>query len=384
MTKIIVSVISDLVADQRVHKVSQTLFEQGFNVLLIGAKKRKSLPLTKRDYAAKRINMFFQKGFLFYAEWNMRLFFYLLIKKHHILLANDLDTLPANYIAGKLKRAVLVYDTHEFFTETAELYNRRFVKAVWVKIERFFFSRTRYIYTVSTAVAALYKARFNKEVLVIRNVPLLTNPKQVNTGYAIENLFKLPPNKKILLIQGSGLNENRGVEELVLATTLLPDDFILVIAGSGLIITKLNQLVVEHNLQNKVFFTGLMPFEQLQAVTQMAFCGFSLDKPLNINQQASLPNKIFDYLAANIPVITSNIKEVVNIVEQFKVGIIIDDVTPENIAEAVKKLASDKEKYTAYKLNTLQAINELNWNKEKKIIEILFKKITAENKLVFG
>lgn len=380
MAKIIVSVISDLVTDQRVHKVSQTLHEMGYDVLLVGTKKSNSRPLQPRDYNTKRISMLFQKGFLFYAEWNIRLLFYLLFKKAPLLLANDLDTLPPNYIAAKLKGSVIVYDTHEFFTETAELYNRGFVKRVWTSIEDYFFPKLKYVYTVNNSVADLYKHKYKKELLVVRNVPLLSATKKQYIEPA--PIFAFPLDKKILLLQGNGINENRGAEEFVLTANLLKDTFILVIAGNGLIIERLKTMVAAQQLQHKVFFTGVLPFQQLQELTRLAYCGFSLDKPLNINQQVSLPNKLFDYLAADVPVIVSNIKEVAKIVEQYQTGIVIDEVTPEKIAAAVYTLEADENRYLQYKTNTRSAIAELNWNKEKHIIEDLFSKITAENKLI--
>lgn len=381
MAKIIVSVISDLVTDQRVHKVSQTLHEMGYDVLLVGTKKSVSQPLQSRHYTIKRISMLFQKGFLFYAEWNIRLFFYLLFKKAPLLLANDLDTLPPNYIAAKLKGSIVIYDTHEYFTETAELYNRGFVKSIWVSIENYFFPKIKYIYTVNHTIADLYKQRYHKDLLVVRNVPLLQpiTDKQDALSPAI---FPIPADKKILLLQGNGINENRGAEEFVSAAKLLNETFILVIAGNGLIIERLKTMVAENSLQQKVFFTGVLPFQQLQNLTRLAYCGFSLDKPLNINQQASLPNKLFDYLAADVPVIVSNIKEVATIVEQYQTGIVIDAVTPEKIAEAVQAMAEDENRYTNYRSNIHAAITDLNWNKEKIIIENLFRKITAENKLI--
>ena len=378
MAKIIVSVISDLVTDQRVHKVSQTLHEMGYDVLLVGTKKSHSQPLQSRDYSTKRISMLFQKDFLFYAEWNIRLFFYLLFNKASLLLANDLDTLPPNYIAAKLKRSIVIYDTHEFFTETAELYNRGFVKTIWLVIENFFLPRIKYIYTVNNSIADLYKQKYNKHLLVVRNLPLLPPATEKQNAMPAEK-FSFPADKKILLLQGNGINENRGAEEFVSAAKLLNETFILVIAGNGLIIDRLKTMVTSNHLQQKVFFTGVLPFQQLQYLTRLAYCGFSLDKPLNINQQASLPNKLFDYLAADVPVIVSNIKEVAKIVEQYQTGIVIDEVTPENIAAAVHTLDTDESLYLHYKGNTRSAIAELNWNKEKNIIVDLFRKIIAEN-----
>jgi glycosyltransferase involved in cell wall biosynthesis len=381
MAKVIVSVISDLVTDQRVHKVSQSLYEMGFDVLVVGTKKKISLPLSSRTYKTKRISMLFQKGFLFYAEWNIRLFLFLLLHKATILLSNDLDTLLPNFILSKLKRKVLVYDTHEFFTETAELYRRTLIKKIWQLIENFIFPKLKYIYTVNSSIAGLYKAKYNKNLLVIRNVPAIKNSEKENST-CIE--IKLPLNKRILLIQGSGLHQNRGLEELVSAITFLPDEFILVIAGDGLIIPELKTIVADYSLTQKIFFTGILPMEQLHNLTKKAFCGFSLDKPLNLNQQASLPNKLFDYIAANIPVIISNIKEVTAVVEQYNIGIVLAEVTPENIAGAVNKMATDIPLYNTFKQNTITAFETLNWDNEKIILETFFKKIAIENNITIG
>ncbi len=375
MATVIVSVISDLVTDQRVHKVAQTLHNMGFNVLLVGSKKRTSMPLAERDYITKRIAVVFQKGFLFYAEWNVRLFFFLLFNPTKILLANDLDTLLPNYITSKLKKKALVYDTHEYFTETAELYNRPFVKGIWQRIEKLIFPKLKYIYTVNQSIAALYKQKYNTNLLVVRNVPFLKIPSYTKM------VFNLPANKKILLMQGSGLNQNRGLEELVTAVTLLPDEFILVIAGGGLIIEQLKTLAAQNNISKRVLFTGILPPQELQQLTPQAFCGFSLDKPLNLNQQASLPNKLFDYIAAGIPVITTNIKEVAAIVEQFSIGVVIKEAQPHSIAAAVMQMAQNKQQYEDYKKNTLIAYQQLNWNTERKIIETMFTAIAAENKI---
>src|SRR5689334_7627700 len=98
--KVIISVTSDLVTDQRVHKVSQTLHNNGYDVLLVGRKLPTSLPMDERKYRTKRFKLWFHKTALFYLNYNLRLFFFLLFKRTDILLANDLDTLPANYLVS--------------------------------------------------------------------------------------------------------------------------------------------------------------------------------------------------------------------------------------------------------------------------------------------
>ena len=133
MKKIIVSVTNDLTTDQRVDKVCNTLLKGGYAVLLVGKKNKNSIAI-HRNYPTKRFNLLFQKGVFFYAEFNLRLFFFLLCTKKTILLANDVDTLIPNYLVGKLQRKKLVFDSHELFSEIPELVHRPLVKKIWVAV----------------------------------------------------------------------------------------------------------------------------------------------------------------------------------------------------------------------------------------------------------
>src|SRR5690554_2991253 len=127
--KIIVSVTNDLYTDQRVHKVCMFLYENGYEVLLVGRKLKNSEPITDRPYSIKRFKLVFNAGALFYSNYNLRLFWFLLFTRFDVLLSNDLDTLLANYCAHRLKsKSRLVYDTHELFTEVPELTARQKVR----------------------------------------------------------------------------------------------------------------------------------------------------------------------------------------------------------------------------------------------------------------
>ena len=132
--RIIISVTNDLVVDHRVHKVATILMKNNYKVLLIGTKNKKSQPIS-RDYSTKRFQMIFHKKFLFYAEYNIRLFFYLLFTSTDIFLANDTDTLMANFFASFIRRKKLVFDAHEMFPEVPEVINRKIVKNFWTKIK---------------------------------------------------------------------------------------------------------------------------------------------------------------------------------------------------------------------------------------------------------
>ena len=189
--KIFVAVTNDISTDYRVHKVCNYLVEIGFEVLVYG----RVLPNTiavNRTYEIIRKKHFFNSNFLFYAEYNIRLFFFILFKKFHCILSNDLDTLPGCFLASKLKSIDLVYDSHELFSEVPELQGRAFVQNFWRKLEDFFLPKVKKSYTVSQSIADFYHKKYQNKMGVIRNVPpkksdflsakkTLSNSKKNNT-----------------------------------------------------------------------------------------------------------------------------------------------------------------------------------------------------------
>src|SRR5579872_3189537 len=329
--RIIISVISDLVTDQRVHKVSLTLSEAGYTVLLIGARRKHSLELAPRSYSTRRIRMLAQKKAFFYAEFNLRLFLRLLFTRGDVFLANDLDALSAVWLAGKLRRKPVVYDTHEYWLGMPELDGRPFVKKFWQRIENFIFPRLEHIYTICDSFAALYHKDYGKKLGVVRNVPLLNAGPAMPLPPEVER--RIPRDKFLLLFQGAGINPQRGVEELVAAMAFLdPRKFHLIIIGGGDNWDSIQELVHDKELSDRITLIPKVPFEMLRSLTPRADLGLSLDKPNNINHIYGLPNKIFDYLFAGVPVLVSRLVELEKIVRTYDVGDFIDNHLPEHIA----------------------------------------------------
>ncbi|MBS3739705.1 MAG: glycosyltransferase, partial [Psychroflexus sp.] len=164
MKRVIVAVTNDLVTDQRVHKVCQFLERTGFDVLLVGRKQRKSLPLEKRSYRTARMKLLFESGPLFYAEYNMRLFLFQLFHRSHLLVANDLDTLLATWLASRIQGNPVVYDAHEYYCGTPELVTRPFVQSIWRSIERWIFPKLKDVITVNGSIASLYEKEYGKKL----------------------------------------------------------------------------------------------------------------------------------------------------------------------------------------------------------------------------
>lgn len=366
--KAIVSVINDLSTDQRVHKVCTTLLKMGFEVLLVGRKQRKSLPLNTRAYQTKRMFLLFEKGPLFYLEYQFRLFVLLLFKKSDVLVSNDLDTLLPNYMISKIKSKHLVYDTHELFCEVPELKNSPTKRKMWKKIERFIFPKLKNVFTVNNSIAKIYSDEYRVKINVVRNVPLLSNKTNFNTQTRLN--LGMPTDKKVIILQGAGINMDRGAEEAVEAMQYV-NNAILYIVGSGDVIAILKEMVVKYNLNEKVIFTGKVSFENLIQYTVNADLGLTLDKDTNINYKYSLPNKLFDYIHAGVPVLASDLIEIKNIITEYKVGDIIPSHKPNDIANKINEIFKDEERLNFWKKNTKIAAEKLNWEtEEKKLLQV--------------
>ena len=369
MKRVIVSVINDLVTDQRVNKSCLTLQKAGFEVLLVGRRQRKSPPMDERPYKSHRMKLLFEKGPFFYAEFNIRLFIFLLFHRCQCLLSNDLDTLLPNFWISKLKRIPLIYDSHEYFTEVPELVSRPKVQRVWKRIEEYVVPKLPEMITVCQSIADLFHEKYGIKVHVIRNIPMR---KMLPTPATREDVG-LDPQKHILVLQGSGINIHRGSEELVDAMGYL-DDCQLVIIGGGDVLPILKEKVAANHLDDRVKFFPRMPYQKMMAITQLAELGFTLDKDTNLNYRFSLPNKLFDYIQAGVPIVASHLTEIERIITHYNIGTFIENHEPETIAGTIKNALNDEKKLAEWKNNLIFAAQELCWENEEEVLLKIYEK----------
>ena len=361
--RIIVSVTSDLVSDNRVHKTCTTLIEMGFDVLLIGRKLPLSQPVSPRNYQIKRIKLLFTNGPLFYACFNFRLFCLLFFLKADVLLANDLDTLPANFLASKLKNKPLVYDSHEFFTEVPELVHRPRVKKFWEWLERKMVPSLKHAYTVCNSIANIYNEKFNVPFRVVRNVPL-------SARYEQKKSKKSSDTERVILYQGA-VNMGRGLEQAILAMKLIQNAR-LVIAGDGDIRQQLEKLTENEGLRQKVQFLGRLSIDDLTKLTPQADLGLSIEEDIGLNYRYALPNKLFDYIQARIPVLVTNLPEMASMVKKYGIGEVTDSLEPNLLAQIFSEMLTNTARREKWQQNLEKAAAELTWENEEKILHKIY------------
>ena len=348
---IIITVTNDLNYDQRMIRIANTLYDNGYKVCLIGRKKKNSAELIKQKFYQHRINCFFQKGKWFYLEFNLRLFFKLLFLKKKLVISVDLDTLLAHGFARYFSYSKWIYDAHEFFTEVPELVGRKKEKRIWSMIASYFIPKIDVCWVSTETIRQLFKYEYNLASVLVRNFQLAS----FNNNDAIN------VKENIIVYQGM-LNKGRGLAELI--TAMKQINAKLIIVGSGDIENELKALVVQENLESKVEFKGLLIPIALKKITNSAKIGVNILENSGLNYYGSLANKWSDYIQANIPQVNMNFPEYVFLNQEIEVSLLINSLAIDQIVYAINSLLLNNIEYDKLVLNTKQAAKIFNWENE--------------------
>lgn len=357
-------VTNDLSTDQRMQKICTSLSIAGYEVHLIGRKLADSTSISIEGAICHRMSLIFTKGKLFYLEYNLRLFIFLIFRRFDAVCAIDLDSLSAAFTVAMIKGRKRIYDAHEYFTEVPELEGRPLSKSIWEWVGRRFVHKSDLAYSVGPQLAELLSEKYGFPFEVIRNV----------------SRYKLPTENKelktapyILLYQGV-LNEGRGLEEIIQALRLLPDCN-LWIAGDGILLNKLKEIADDESVSHRVRFMGKISPNDLPAISRQAFIGLNLLRADSLNYYYSLANKFYDYQMAGIPSINMKFPEYKAANEHFRSCLLIDTLDPNEIAIAVNSLIKDPALYATLQQNGLAASKVMNWELESQKLVTLYQKL---------
>jgi len=271
-----------------------------------------------------------------------------------------MDTLPGSRLAAILKRKPVIFDSHEFFSEVPELQKNRWKKNFWKFLEKKLIPGCDVKLTVSPGLIELYKERYHCHFGLLRNLPF-------------KNRTPVPPviqsPHPVILYQGS-LNIGRGLKETIQAMQYLPG-YIFRIVGDGDCVEELKSLTSTLGLEDRVEFTGPVPFEELHRHHKNVMVGMCLLQNLGLNYYYSLPNRIFDYMQTGIPVIASDFPDMAKIVNEYETGLLMADMTPRHIAEAIRESCENLEWRRTWEETLPEAARKLCWENEEQIIQNL-------------
>lgn len=359
-TRIVCTVTNDLNYDQRMIRICRSLANAGYEVTLVGRKTSASLPTTSQPFLQKRLRCLFRNGKLFYAEYNIRLFFFLLFYKMDIICAIDLDSILPCYIVSVLRKKKRVYDAHELFCEMKEIATRPFIYKCWKWIERKTVPAFKYGYTVNKPIADEFKNMYGVHYEVVCNMPVNQN-------------LPVPVKKEKYILYQGAVNEGRSFETLIPAMKLV--DAPLVICGDGNFMDQAKALVTQHGLSKKVIFKGKILPDALKEVTQQAWAGVTLFDADGKSNYFSLANRFFDYIQAGIPQLCVDYPVYRQINNLHHIAVLTTDLSPEHLAKLLNGLLNDSVLYQQLQNNCLKARNILNWQEEEKKLLAFYKQL---------
>ncbi|MBO2012662.1 glycosyltransferase [Hymenobacter negativus] len=358
--QLLFTVTTDLCFDQRMQRICGSLAAAGYRVQLVGWQRPASPPLTRQPYQQHRLRGWFQKGKLFYVEYNLRLFFYLLGQRAAAWCAVDLDTALPVWLRARLSNQPFVYDAHELFTEVPEVMARPAVQRIWRWVEGFIVPRARLAYTVGPALARVFEERYGRPFAVVRNV------SRLDETVALPPAPAAAPAGGYILYQGA-LNVGRGLENLLEAMPHVVGR--LVICGEGDLSATLREQAERLGLlaSGQVEFRGFVLPDALREVTRHAAVGIMLLENIGLSYYYSLANKFFDYVHAGIPQVLIDFPEYRALNDQFDVAELVSDLAPAALAAALNRLLRDEPaRYQHLAENCRRARPQLSWQHEER------------------
>lgn len=360
--RILFSVTNDLNYDQRMIRICDSLARAGYEVQLIGRSKKNSPALIEQPFSQKRFPCFFQSGKLFYLEYNLRLFWYLLFARADAFCAIDLDTILPAFLVGSLRRKKIIYDAHEYFTETPEVARRPLIKAIWEAVGRLCIPRIPHAYTVGGELQKILSERYGTPFALVRNVPFAKAWPTTAKAF--------PP---VILYQGV-LNEGRGISEALAAMQELPEAQLWLL-GEGDLSQSLRDQCQQLGLQTRVHFKGYIPPAQLREYTEQATVGLNLLENRSLNYYYSLANKAFDYIQSGLPALHMDFPEYRRLNQPRPLALLLGELHPQAIAAALRQLLDDQALYDQLRTNCKQAAQVLIWEEEEKVLLDFYQKI---------
>ncbi len=317
--RVLLCMTSNIDYDQRMQRIAATLSQT--YVISIYNRKGNS----HSNYEIFEAKCFFNDGILFYLEFNLRLLIHLLSHRYDIVYLVDTDTLLGGGISASFLSNTYVWDSHEWFTEVPELIGRKFKKRVWKAIEKMFVKKMDICITVNDSLAKIFCDEYHKAFISIKNVPI--------SRVKINNLNVA---QKIIIYQGA-VNKGRGLDIAIDAMQTL-DGFVLHIYGNGDLLKELNEKVIENGLEKKVKFMGSMSPNILWVKGNESYIGLNLLENNCLNYYYSLANKFFDYMHLEIPSINMAFPEYTSILEQYEVGVAIQNLDASSLINAIQQL----------------------------------------------
>jgi glycosyltransferase involved in cell wall biosynthesis len=364
--RIVCTVTNDLAQDQRMDRICRSLAKAGHEVTLVGRELPTSQPLPETPYRQYRIRCKNLVGKRFYAEYNYRLWKIIRQWEYDAICSVDLDTLMAGVSLTRNKGHKLVFDAHEWFSETPEVVNRSLIRGIWRGLGKALVPKTDARYTVAPMLAKQLEEDYGVPFQTVRNLPTSRTTTQRDEVPIEGGVGPTGTDRKVILYQGM-FNPGRGLFTAIEAVSTLPD-FELWLVGDGPELGALRRCSEELGCSDRVWFAGFRPPAELPAITAKAWLGLNLLVAESPSYFFSLANKALDYIQADLPSVQMDFPEYLALDEQYGCFVLVDRLDPTRLSLMIEHLANHPEKYAQLVAGCEAARKELIWEREEVLL----------------
>lgn len=270
--------------------------------------------------------------------------------------ASDLYVLPAMAAAAARRDSHLVYDARELYPHVVATVGRPWVRQFWRLVEDRFIGRADVVFTVSEGIAEeLVRSYEVNPPVVLYNVP----DQRMPAGGASLREAVRSASQPVILHLGQ-LRPHRGCELLVDAMRDV-EGGILVFLGDGPLRDVLKQTTIDEHIESRVHFLDPVPPDEVVAYARTADIGVTLLEDVCLNHRLALPNKLFEYLTAGLPVIASDLPEIRKVVRGYHVGQVVRPGNRDDLVAALKQAVLDRALREQWQNNIPKALETFNW-----------------------
>jgi O-antigen/teichoic acid export membrane protein/glycosyltransferase involved in cell wall biosynthesis len=296
--------------------------------------------------------------------------------------AHDFNALPACYLAARLRGKPLIFDAHELPLVDPNVTHWQLLCAMYVRLLRAIVPRCAGLITVSPPIASELAHRYGGPApIVVRNIP----PYRASTQHDhLRQSLDLGPQIRIALYQGS-LQDDRGLDMLIRAAKFLEPNIVIVLMGHGPRQPALQRLIAHEDVGSAVRIIPPVAYDELLNWTGSADIGLIVNPAsYSRNVELCLPNKLFEYLMAGAPVLSSRLTAVEAIIADYGVGRIVDPLEPEPVAGAISALLADRDGLERMRRNAVIATQrDLKWEVEQeRLIDLYYQILNTRPKSV--
>lgn len=281
--------------------------------------------------------------------------------------AHDITALPLSFIISRINNIPLIYDSHEYWSESIHSDYPKKIIQISNAMERILANRAEYVLTVSDSIGKELKKHFdNERVYIVRNIPSYVQNGEFDLFRSEYNIDK---SAVIFLYQGL-ISESRGVNYILDAAIKLgrKNNYRFIFLGNGPYIPALKEKIASMSLEETIIIKDYVQQSDLLKYTNSADVGVHAIKNTCLNHDYCMPNKLFEYISSGLAVVVTNLKEMSDFVEKYQVGTTFKDGDVDDLADKLAELVENQQKLTFYRKMSKKARLVLTWENESKIL----------------